>query len=202
MTTVRLAILFSTPFAHTALAVRRRRPGLIDDGPSKRQPAAAAHVDQTNKAAVDRVRRHVPEEAEERLKKRFQIINLWRPISHPAFDWPLALCDFRSVKPTENTFPVSLLYPDREGETMGVKYSPDYQWKYLYGMTPEEIVLIKWSALFSYLSCIFSEFCSYDSLQDGSVALFTPHTAFEDPNTPSDAPLRESIEIRALVFYD
>jgi hypothetical protein len=44
--------------------------------------------------------------------------------------------------------------------------------------------------------------CSYDSVQDGSVALFAPHSAFADPATPPDAPLRESIELRALIFYD
>ena len=43
---------------------------------------------------------------------------------------------------------------------------------------------------------------SFDSVQDGSVAVFTPHTGFEDPTTPKDAPFRESIELRALVFYD
>jgi hypothetical protein len=43
---------------------------------------------------------------------------------------------------------------------------------------------------------------SFDSVQDGSVATLTPHTAFEDPSTPADAALRESIEIRALVFHD
>ena len=40
------------------------------------------------------------------------------------------------------------------------------------------------------------------SIQDGSVAILTPHTAFVDPTTPPDAPLRESIELRTLVFYD
>jgi len=43
---------------------------------------------------------------------------------------------------------------------------------------------------------------SFDSVQDGSVAVFTPHTAFQDPTTSQNAPLRESIELRALVFYD
>lgn len=43
---------------------------------------------------------------------------------------------------------------------------------------------------------------SFDSKQDGSVAVFTPHTGFKDPQTSKDAPLRESIELRALVFYD
>lgn len=45
-------------------------------------------------------------------------------------------------------------------------------------------------------------FPSYDSIEDGSVAVLTPHTSFVDPTTPPDAPLRESIELRALVFYD
>lgn len=43
---------------------------------------------------------------------------------------------------------------------------------------------------------------SFDSIQDGSVAVFTPHTAFKDPLTPAGTPPRESIEVRALVFYD
>ena len=39
---------------------------------------------------------------------------------------------------------MTLVFPDREGETLGVKYSENYRWKYLRGMTPEEVVLIKW----------------------------------------------------------
>jgi hypothetical protein len=171
-------------FDHT---IRRRRPGVVDDSPSKRQPVPLVHVDQTTESSVARVHRHLPEsDAPELLKKRFQIINLWRPINHPALDWPLALCDYRSVDVKKDTFPVALVYPDREGETMGIRYSPDYKFKYFHGMTPEEFVLIK----------------CFDSVQDGSVSIFTPHTAFEDPNTPAGTPPRESIELRALVFYD
>ena len=36
---------------------------------------------------------------------------------------------------------------------------------------------------------------SFDSVQDGSVAVFTPHTGFEDPSTLKAAPFRESIEL-------
>lgn len=43
---------------------------------------------------------------------------------------------------------------------------------------------------------------SFDSVQDGSVAVFTPHTGFKDPFTPAGTPPRESIEVRALVFYE
>ncbi|KAK7454511.1 hypothetical protein VKT23_011265 [Stygiomarasmius scandens] len=171
-------------FDHT---IRRRQPGQLDSDPSKRQPVPQVHVDQTTESARTRVLRHLPEsEARELLKRRFQIINLWRPISRPAFDWPLALCDYRSIDPKKDLTPVALVYPDREGETLGVKYNPEHKWKYLRGMTPDEFVLIK----------------CYDSKEDGSVSILTPHTAFEDPSTPPDALPRESIELRALVFYD
>ncbi|KAG7091359.1 hypothetical protein E1B28_010401 [Marasmius oreades] len=53
-------------------------------------------------------------------------------------------------------------------------------------MTPEEFVLFK----------------CYDSVEDGSVAVSTPHTAFEDPTTVAGTPPWQSIELRALVFYD
>jgi hypothetical protein len=43
---------------------------------------------------------------------------------------------------------------------------------------------------------------SADTIRDGSVAICTPHTGFSDPNTPVGSPLRQSIELRFLVFYD
>ncbi|KAI0081280.1 hypothetical protein K474DRAFT_1688750 [Panus rudis PR-1116 ss-1] len=172
------------PFDHT---IRRRRPGEIDDSPQKRQPVPQVHVDQTPESSVARVHRHLPaSDAPELLKHRFQIINLWRPIGKPALDWPLALCDYRSIDYKRDLVPLTLKYPDRDGETFGVKFNPSHRWKYVRGMTPEEFVLIK----------------CFDSRNDGKTAILTPHTAFSDPTTPPDAPLRESIELRLLVFYD
>ncbi|KDQ56815.1 hypothetical protein JAAARDRAFT_132141 [Jaapia argillacea MUCL 33604] len=169
-------------FDHT---IRRRRPEETEDTPQKRQPVPRVHVDQTKASATARVHRHLPPtDAPELVKRRFQIINLWRPIKHVALDWPLAFCDFQSVDPKGDFVPTTLRYPDYNGETMSVKYNPGHKWKYVKGMTPEEFVLIK----------------CFDSKE--GVAAFTPHTAFEDPTTPPDAPLRESIELRALVFYD
>ncbi|KJA22549.1 hypothetical protein HYPSUDRAFT_139120 [Hypholoma sublateritium FD-334 SS-4] len=171
-------------FDHT---LRRRRPGDKEDVAGKRQPVSRVHIDQSTSASIARVHRHLPAaDAPKLLEKRFQIINLWRPIEHPALDWPLALCDCRSVDEKKDIFPVARVTPDREGETLGVTYNENHKWKYLRGMTPEELVLIK----------------CFDSVQDGSVAVFTPHTGFEDPTTPPEAPPRRSIEIRALVFYD
>ena len=130
-------------------AIRRRRPGEADSSPDRRQPVPLVHVDQTTASSIARVHRHLPaSDAPKLLERRFQIINLWRPIANPAVDWPLALCDFRTVDLKKDTFPVALIYPDREGETLGVKYNKNHKWKYLHGMTPEEIVLIKWRVHF------------------------------------------------------
>ncbi|TCD71658.1 hypothetical protein EIP91_007405 [Steccherinum ochraceum] len=170
-------------FYHT---IRRRRPGELDSV-DKRQPVPLVHVDQTPQSAASRVRRHMPaEDAPKLLEKRYQIINLWRPIGRPAYDWPLALCDWNSVDYKRDLVPTTLRYPDREGESFSVAYNDSHRWNYLKGMTPDEFVLIK---------------CS-DSQGDGKTSLLTAHTAFEDPSTPPDAPLRESIELRLLVFYD
>ena len=127
------------------LAIRRRRPGDPEDYIGRRQPVAQVHIDQTAASAIARVHRHLPaSDVPKLLERRFQIINLWRPIANPAVDWPLALCDYRSVDSKKDLFPVARISPESTGETMGVKYNKNHKWKYLHGMTPEEIVLIKW----------------------------------------------------------
>lgn len=135
----------------TLSAVRRHRPGDPDSETSegKRQPVAQVHVDQTPKSAIARVHRHLPAvEAEKLVKKRFQIVNLWRPISHPAIDHPLTVCDYRSVDAKRDLIPVALVFPDHsKGETFGVKFNPSHKWKYLREMKPDEVVFIKWFAL-------------------------------------------------------
>ena len=168
-------------FDHT---VRKRIPGAADvrDG-SPRQPVARVHVDHTAKSGPQRVRDLIPDEAEELLKARVQIINLWRPIRGPLLDSPLAVCDARTVKPDE-LVGSDLVYPNRVGETYSVKYSPDHRWFYVRRMSVGEVLLLK----------------CFDSKTDGR-ARFAPHSAFADPTTPEDAPPRESIELRTLVFH-
>src|ERR1700691_3816180 len=162
-------------FDHT---VRKRVQGAADvrDG-SPRQPVARVHVDHTAKSGPQRVRDLIPDEAEELLKGRVQIINIWRPIRGPLLDSPLAVCDARTVRPDE-LVASDLVYPNRVGETYSVKFDPEHQWFYVPRMTVDEALLLK----------------CFDSRTDGP-ARFAPHTAFADPTTPSDAPPRESIEL-------
>ena len=168
-------------FDHT---VRKRVPGAADvrDG-GPRQPVARVHVDHTARSGPHRVRDLIPDDADELLKGRVQIINLWRPINGPLLDFRWRSADARTVKP-DDLVASDLVYPHRIGETYSVKYDPDHQWFYVPKMTADEI-----SA---------AEVLRFKT--DGR-ARFAPHSAFADPTTPSDAPPRESIELRTLVFH-
>ncbi|KAH2810475.1 hypothetical protein KXV85_005514, partial [Aspergillus fumigatus] len=86
-------------FDHT---VRKRVAGAVDlrDG-TPRQPATRVHVDQTEVSGHNRVYEHLPDEANELVKGRVQVINLWRPIRGPLLDAPLAMADGRTVDPRE-----------------------------------------------------------------------------------------------------
>jgi hypothetical protein len=168
-------------FDHTQ---RRRVVGADDRTPgTPRQPATRVHVDHTAKSGLQRVRDLLGEEAEELLRGRVQVINLWRPIRGPLLDAPLAVCDAGSVAPSD-LVPSDLVYPNRTGETYAVTYNPSHRWFYVSAMRRDEGLLIK----------------CFDSLADGR-ARFTPHTAFLDPSAPVDVLPRESIEIRSLVFH-
>jgi len=167
-------------FDHT---VRRRVPGAEDRRDRLRQPVSRVHVDHTEASGPQRVRDLLPDEADELLRGRLQVINLWRPIRGPLLDAPLALCDARSVA-AKDLVASDLVYPNRIGETYAVRYDAAHRWYYIPAMAADEALLIK----------------CYDSLTDGR-ARFAPHSAFLDPTTPEDAPPRESIEIRTLVFH-
>jgi len=163
---------------------RRRIPGLADysrSGP--RQPATRVHVDHTGRSGPQRVRDLLPDEAEELLKGRVQVINLWRPTKGPLEDAPLALCDARTVE-EHDLVASDLVYKNRVGETYSVTYNPAHKWYYAPELRRDEALLLK----------------IMDSKTDGR-ARFMPHTSFTDPTTPADAFPRESIELRTLVFH-
>ena len=125
--------------------IRRRRPGMIDNGPLNRQPVPFVHVDQTIESAIARFGRHLPsDQVEALLQGRFQVVNMWRPISHPAVDWPLALCDYRSLNVDEDLMEVMLKFADgSEAKNYSVKYNPNHRWVYKSAMEPEDFVLFK-----------------------------------------------------------
>jgi hypothetical protein len=148
-----------------------------------REPVLWAHNDYTEWSGPQRVREILPDEAEELLRHRFAIIQVWRAINRPIQSNPLALVDARSVLPAD-LIPAERRYPNRVGETYQLAHSPGHQWFYFPLMRRDEALVFK----------------VYDSQTDGR-ARFTPHTSFQDPTSPIGAAPRQSIEVRTFAFF-
>jgi hypothetical protein len=145
-------------------------------------PSRQVHNDHTVNSAPRRVRDHLGAEADELLKHRFGIVNVWRPLRGPVLDSPLALCDARSFSDGD-LIASDLVYAHVRGETSRVEYKPTHRWYYFSEMQTDEVLLIR----------------IHDSANDGRARL-SFHTSFENPLAQA-APPRESIEVRALVFF-
>jgi hypothetical protein len=119
------------------------------------------------------------------LKRRFVLMNLWRPI-RPVFRTPLALCDASSVLASDlndSEIRGGLNDPDRPSMWgFNLSHNPRHRWFYAPRMQPDEVLAFK----------------LFDS--DSSRVQLTGHTAFDDPGAAPDAPARESIEIRTISF--
>lgn len=148
-----------------------------------REVVRRVHNDYTEWSAPQRVRDIVPDEAEELLKRRFAVIQVWRPIRFPVETYPLAMAEAQSLSPSDMIVSERRA-PGRIGQTYAIKYNPAHKWFWFPHMRREEALVFK----------------VFDSEKDGR-ARWTAHTAFDIPNTPPDARPRESIEIRTLAFF-
>ena len=148
-----------------------------------REPVFNVHNDYTEWSGPQRVREILPAEAEQLLRHRFAIIQVWRAINKPIQANPLAIADARSLAPRD-LIRAERRYPQRVGETYRIGYNPDHRWFYFPEMRRNEALVFK----------------VYESAKDGR-ARFTAHSSFNDPNTPLDAPPRQSIEARTLAFF-
>ncbi|KAG6374486.1 hypothetical protein JVT61DRAFT_4529 [Boletus reticuloceps] len=151
-----------------------------------RGPAHIVHADQSFAAAEQKVRECLPDDAERLLKGRYQIINVWRSAIHIhlLFVWRVLMLRMTSAPSIVDAdlVPVRMIYSNRESGSYNVKYNPEHKWYYLSDQTPDEVMLLK----------------CFDS--DTDKARLAPHSAFPDGTSPADAPHRQSIEVRALVF--
>ena len=161
-------------------------------------PAAEAHVDfnghSANRIAEMMYRKARPDGVG---YDRFICFSLWRPLSPPPQDMPLALCEGGSVRDNEGTANTKVdvdeiptgdaLFAPIEGEenmaaATVFHHSPNHKWWYFPDMTDEEVIFIKF----------------HDS--DHSRAWRAPHTAFRDTSRP-DANERRSMEFRSVAFF-
>ena len=151
-----------------------------------RGPATRVHVDYTVKSGPQRSKEVLGDAEYDRLVAagaHILQINVWRPINGPVKRSPLALADASSIARDE-LVATDQIFPDRVGEIYQLAHGTGQRWYYAPEMARDEVLLIK----------------GWDSVDDER-AHFTPHGAFDLPNS-AGAPPRESIEIRTFVVIE
>lgn len=158
------------------------KSGLAGSG-NNSHPARFAHID-----VADGSSRMMAERgAGGRPFRRYAAINIWRALSPAPQDVPLALCDARSVGPSD-LIVADAIFDEPDGREWGfeglvVAHNPGHRWFYYPDMHAGEAILFK----------------TKDS--DEGAARHIPHVAFNDPNAPGNAPPRSSIEMRATAYW-
>ena len=125
------------------------------------------------------------------LAERVLLLQFWRNLGARCPDYPLAICDARSV-PRADLLP--FVVPEYGGlrlefETFGLRapQQPDAHHWYTYPDMGQDELLV---------------FRTYDSkCAEADRPFWTPHSAFRDPHAGPDAPARESLEMRVLCLF-
>lgn len=181
----------------------------LEGGPKRRDNFAKPPANDDSFRGVYGERPLIPQEELETLKgRRFAIINLWRslaPAGVPLVDMPLSFCDAPTAPGTDYGT-VEFRYIDRMIETYMGFYSPGQRWYYFPEMQRDEGVLLK-----TFDSQ--GEFARHTLTAEGELypyflrdqpavpATSTLHSAVRDPRVGADAPIRQSVEVRCMVFY-
>ncbi|KAI0190347.1 hypothetical protein F4808DRAFT_453878 [Astrocystis sublimbata] len=147
------------------------------------QPTAMAHIDFTVDDGERMIRLMYPDQADEILQGGWNLINAWRPLRGPSNDWPLGICDARTINHNTDTMPSDVVYEKWVTENLQVHFRDTQEWYYLPDQTEDEVLIFK----------------SAEGSPDKSQAV--PHGSFDNPLVDGSEPPRESIDSRYLVLY-
>lgn len=114
-----------------------------------------------------------------------QLFNLWRAITPPPQDVPLALCDQRSIDEADFVFG-NTVEPGMEAGSpyTTAVFNPGQKWHYFQGLTSDEVIVFK----------------QYDSRPGAPLGCL--HGAFAWPDELPGAVPRASMELRIFAFYE
>ena len=159
---------------------RSAQSGVLDNS----RPARFAHVDVSDPTARAFAERAAPPE---RPLARFAHYNVWRAISAPPQDVPLAVCDARSVSAGDLIAADAVFdspgQPEWSFEGLVLAYAPAHRWFWFSDMQRDEALIFK----------------THDS--DPARAHCVPHVAFDHEACPPHAVPRASIEMRAIALW-
>jgi len=147
-------------------------------------PARFAHVDMARDTAAAWRAKGAPEG---RTILRSAQYNVWRVLSDPPQDVPLALCEWPSLT-MDDMIGCDAIFdppgaPEWSFENYLIAYNPQHRWSYYSGLTRDEAIVFKTSE------------------SDPARAQLMPHGAFDNPLAPADAPPRISLEMRGTAYW-
>ena len=150
------------------------------------RPGHFVHVD-ISESTVEGVTERWRPRNDSRSVRRFAHYNIWRVLSPPPQDIPLALCDARSVSSSDLVDADSITdtpgEPESSSVVVVVRHHPRHRWSYFPNLSRDEVVVFK----------------SHDS--DPRQPQHVPHSAFKDPSCPPGAAPRASVEARVVAFW-
>jgi hypothetical protein len=159
---------------------RSPQSGVLDNS----RPARFAHVDVSDATAAVLAQRAAPPG---RPLTRFVHYNIWRALSAPPQDVPLALCDARSVAAADLIAADAVFdspgKPEWSFEGLVLAHAATHRWHWFPDMQRDEALVFK----------------THDS--DRGRAHCVPHVAFDHAACPVHAAPRASIEMRALAMW-
>ena len=170
-----------------------KAPGILRFGERSREsgthnnsrPARFVHVDVSDATARSFYTQTRPGNG--RSVRRSAQYNVWRVLTPPPQDVPLAVCDARSLN--EEDFIAADAIFDRDGavafafEALLLRYNQKQRWAHFSNMRSDEALVFK----------------TNDT--DPGVAHCVPHGAFDNPDCPAGVPPRVSIEMRGTAYW-
>ena len=159
---------------------RSANSGALDNS----RPARFAHVDISDATAGAFARRAAPAD---RILARSAQFNIWRAISQPPQDVPLAVCHAGSISGRDLILADAVFdtpgKPEWSFEGLVVAHDPSHRWHWYSEMRRDEVLVFK----------------THDS--DPVRAHCVPHVAFDNPHCDSRTAPRVSIEMRAIALW-
>jgi hypothetical protein len=150
-------------------------------------PARFAHADNTDTSSqglAELIAQFVPEI--DLTDARWALYNMWRAVTPPPQDIPLAVCDARTVEPDDEVL-IRSVSTERIGvithDTTGFRFNPRHRWYYFSEMTRDEVLIFK----------------AHDT--DPRQSHRVPHSAFTGPACPPGTPTRASVEFRGFALF-
>lgn len=149
------------------------------------RPARFVHVDCSDATSTSFYARSRPDNG--RVVRRSAQYNVWRALTAPPQDVPLAVCDARSLA-QEDLIPADAIF-DHNGtvtfsfEALLVRHSARQRWVFYSNMCADEALVFK----------------TNDT--DRNCAHCVPHGAFDNPDCPDGVLPRASLEMRGIAYW-